>query len=60
MVPIEAETAKGGANNSEGLSGVVSAQITRDIEVTAKVSLVPFGALPRAEGKARRVFRKDL
>ncbi|MFZ5792282.1 MAG: phenylacetate--CoA ligase family protein [Pseudomonadota bacterium] len=58
-LPVEAETAAGGVPPGGGLAGAVEAQIKRDIGVTAKVSLVPYGTLPRSEGKTRRVIRKD-
>jgi phenylacetate-CoA ligase len=58
-LPVEAEVAAGGSYPGGGLAGAVEAQIKRDIGVTAKVSLVPFGTLPRSEGKTRRVIRKD-
>lgn len=59
LLPVEAEEAAGGTHPGAGLAGAVEAQIKRDIGVTAKVSLVPFGALSRTEGKTRRVIRKD-
>ena len=41
------------------LTAELEAQIKRDIGITAKVTLLPFGTLPRTEGKTRRVIRKD-
>jgi phenylacetate-CoA ligase len=37
----------------------VAAAIKREIGVSARVALVPFGTLPRTAGKTRRVIRKD-
>ena len=58
FLPIEAETAAGAQSNS-GLAGAVEAHIKRDMGIASKVRLLPFGALPRTEGKTRRVIRKD-
>lgn len=59
LLPVEAEEAMSRDRSGGEIAGAVEAQIKRDIGVTAKVSLVPFGALPRTEGKTRRVIRKD-
>jgi phenylacetate-CoA ligase len=59
FLPVEAETANGGAQAGGGFGTALEAQIKRDIGITAKVTLLPFGALPRTEGKTRRVIRKD-
>jgi phenylacetate-CoA ligase len=59
FLPVEAETANGRVQAGGGLGAAVEAQIKRDIGVTAKVTLLPFGTLPRTEGKTRRVIRKD-
>ncbi len=59
FLPVEAETANGGAQAGGGLGAALEAQIKRDIGISAKVTLLPFGALPRTEGKTRRVIRKD-
>jgi phenylacetate-CoA ligase len=60
ILPVEAELA---ARLSEGvpaeLADAVAAAIKRAIGVSARVALVPFGTLPRTEGKTRRVIRKD-
>jgi phenylacetate-CoA ligase len=60
VLPVEAELAQGepGAG-AGGLAEAVAAAIKRAIGVTARVTLLPFGALPRTEGKTRRVIRKD-
>lgn len=38
----------------------VEAAIKRDLGIGARVTLLPFGSLPRTEGKTRRVIRKDV
>jgi phenylacetate-CoA ligase len=61
ILPVEAELAEELADRApEGLAVGVEAAIKRDIGIRARVALVPFGALPRTEGKTRRVIRKDL
>jgi phenylacetate-CoA ligase len=61
ILPVEAELAERVADGApEGLAEAVAAAIKRDIGISARVALVPFGTLPRTEGKARRVIRKDL
>jgi phenylacetate-CoA ligase len=61
VLPVEAELAAmlaGGAPH--GLAETVAASIKRDLGLTARVKLLPFGSLPRTEGKTRRVIRKDI
>lgn len=55
-VEVEASAAEGGQG---GLAQAIEAQIKRDIGVTARIALLPFGALPRTEGKTRRVIREE-
>jgi len=57
-LPVEAELA-GGTAGTAGLAEGVAQAIKRDLGLTARVRLMPFGALPRTEGKTRRVIRKD-
>jgi phenylacetate-CoA ligase len=60
FLPVEAELAASGAGAMpEGLAATVAAAIKRDLGLTARVALLPFGTLPRTEGKTRRVIRKD-
>lgn len=60
ILPVEAELAERLAGRApEGLAEVVAAAIKRDIGISARVALVPFGTLPRTEGKTRRVIRKE-
>ena len=59
FLPVEAETANGRTQEGSGLAHGLEKQIKRNIGITAKVTLLPFGALPRTEGKTRRVIRKD-
>ena len=60
FLPVEAELAASGAGAApDGLAAMVAAAIKRDLGLTARVALLPFGTLPRTEGKTRRVIRKD-
>lgn len=57
-LPVEAELAAGAEGGAE-LAGRVAAAVKRDLGVTASVRLLANGALPRTEGKTRRVVRRD-
>jgi len=59
VLPVEAEMAERVRDAPEALAATVAAAIRRDLGLTARVTLLPFGALPRSEGKTRRVIRKD-
>lgn len=54
-LPVEAELAAGATADPSQ----VEAAIKRGLGMTARVTLLPFGSLPRTEGKTRRVFRKE-
>ncbi|MBL8691816.1 MAG: hypothetical protein JNL04_22090 [Rhodospirillaceae bacterium] len=54
-LPIEAELASGEVG---GLADAIVERFKREIVVTARVSLLPAGSLPRTEGKTRRVIRE--
>ncbi|HUI17962.1 MAG TPA: phenylacetate--CoA ligase family protein [Alphaproteobacteria bacterium] len=56
-LPVEAELAQGGAAD-EGLAAAIAAAIKRELGVTAQVALLPPAALPRTEGKTKRVLRE--
>ena len=57
---VEAELAQTFSGDPPaGLAEMVGAAIKRDLGLTAHVTLLEFGALPRTEGKTRRVIRKD-
>jgi phenylacetate-CoA ligase len=59
-LPVEAELAEAHSGDAPAeLADAVAAAIKRALGVTAAVALLPFGALPRTEGKTRRVIRKD-
>jgi phenylacetate-CoA ligase len=59
-LPVEAELAEHVARaDPSDLAETVAAAIKRDLGITARVTLLPFGSLPRTEGKTRRVIRKD-
>ena len=55
-LPVEAELAEGAAP-ADALADAVAGAIKRDLGVTARLTLLPFGALPRSEGKTRRLIR---
>jgi phenylacetate-CoA ligase len=57
-LPVEAECAQGLAP-APGHADAQAAAIKRELGVTGRVTLLPFGSLPRSEGKTRRVVRKD-
>lgn len=60
LLPVEAELAERLAGHMpDGLGEAVAAAIKRDIGISARVALVPFGTLPRTAGKTRRVIRKE-
>ena len=58
VLPVEAELAAGTVPE-DGLAGTIEQRIKQEIGVSARVTLMPFGALPRSEGKTRRVIRRD-
>lgn len=55
-LPVEAELAEGAAD-TEALRARIGAALKRELGATAVVALAPAGALPRSEGKTRRVIR---
>ncbi len=55
---VEAELAEHGVP-ADALASAMSAAIKRELGVTARVTLLPFGTLPRSEGKTRRLIRRD-
>jgi Coenzyme F390 synthetase len=57
LLPVEVECARIGA--APALADSLAASIKRDLGVSARIDLLPFGSLPRSEGKTRRVIRKD-
>jgi phenylacetate-CoA ligase len=57
-LPVEAELAEAhGGAVPDGLAESVAASLKRDLGLSAQVRLLPFAALPRSEGKIRRVIR---
>ncbi len=59
-LPVEAELAETVAGAApKQLADTLAATIKRELGVSARVTLLPFGTLPRTEGKTRRVVRKD-
>ncbi|GAB4363241.1 MAG: hypothetical protein Kow0026_27650 [Oricola sp.] len=59
VLPVEAEMAAGLAIDFD-VAAAVERRIKADIGVTARVTPLPHAALPRSEGKTRRVTRKDM
>jgi phenylacetate-CoA ligase len=60
VLPVEAELAQTVAGGPPaGLAETVAAAIKRDLGVTAHITLLEFGTLPRTEGKTRRVITRD-
>jgi phenylacetate-CoA ligase len=57
-LPLEVEAAAGIAADA-GLAARVTEAIRKEIRVSATVTPVAFGTLPRTEGKTRRVVRED-
>lgn len=58
VLPVEAELAQGHVRQDGSLAQTVERRIKREIGVTARIALLPFGDLPRSEGKTRRVIRR--
>ncbi|WP_436637954.1 phenylacetate--CoA ligase family protein [Microbaculum sp. FT89] len=58
VLPVEAEVADGGTIEA-ALALSLEQRIKQALGITARVALLPFHALPRTEGKTRRVIRKD-
>jgi phenylacetate-CoA ligase len=59
-LPVEVELAQTLAGNPPaGLAETVAAAIKRDLGLSARITLLDFGTLPRTEGKTRRVIRQD-
>jgi phenylacetate-CoA ligase len=57
-LPVEAELAQAhGEATPNGLADAIAAAMKRELGLTARVRLLPFAALPRTEGKIRRVIR---
>jgi len=59
-LPVEAELAETlSGNPPPELADTVATAIRRELGLTAHITLLAFGTLPRTEGKTRRVIRKD-
>ena len=59
---VAAEAARGrepSGAEAEALARALADRIKRELGVTAAVEILAFGALPRTEGKTRRVVRLD-
>jgi phenylacetate-CoA ligase len=59
-LPLEAELSQAATRTPPGgLAEGLAAAIKRELGLTARLTLLPFGSLPRTDGKTRRVIRKD-
>jgi len=59
LLPVEAELAERPPDEPpEQASNRLAAAFKLELGVTARVTLLPFGTLPRTEGKSRRVIRR--
>ncbi len=59
VLPVEAELTERAADQAVApLSDRIAAAFKRELGVTARVTLLRFGTLPRTEGKSRRVIRR--
>jgi phenylacetate-CoA ligase len=59
-LPVEAELAESGRDvPAAALAEGLAAAFKRELGMTARITLLPFGTLPRTEGKSRRVVRRD-
>ena len=56
-LPLEVERARDVDEPWEDIRARIEAAARADLRVTAEVSVLDFGALPRTEGKTRRVVR---
>jgi phenylacetate-CoA ligase len=60
FLPVEAELAAACSGDPPAeLAEAVAMTIKRNLGLTARITLLSFGALPRTAGKTRRVIRKD-
>lgn len=56
-LPVEVELAEGSAH-PQGFAQVLESALKRELGATARIHVLPPHALPRTEGKTRRVFRR--
>jgi phenylacetate-CoA ligase len=58
VLAVEAELAEHVPDLPAGLANTLVAAFKRDLGIAAQITLLRFGALPRTEGKSRRVVRR--
>lgn len=58
-LPLEVERARECGESDEVIRARVQARAREDLRVSAEVSVLDFGSLPRTEGKTRRVVRTN-
>ncbi len=56
-LPLDVEMARVPASSSEVVRSRIEQAARRDLRVTTEVTVLPYGSLPRTEGKTRRVVR---
>ena len=56
-LPLEVERARDAHDSADAIRARVESAARADLRVTAEVSVLDFGTLPRTEGKTRRVMR---
>lgn len=59
VLGVEAELGEHMPDLRNGLADTLVAAFKRDLGITARITLLHFGALPRTDGKSRRVVRRD-
>ncbi|MGH7101487.1 MAG: phenylacetate--CoA ligase family protein [Acetobacteraceae bacterium] len=60
VLPVEAELAEAYSREPPpAIADSVAASFKRELGLTARLRLLPFASLPRTEGKAKRVWRKE-
>jgi phenylacetate-CoA ligase len=57
-LPLEVELAAGTESSSQDVKERLHDRVRQDLRVTAEVTVQPYGALPRTDGKTKRVIRR--
>ncbi len=58
-LPLDVEQARASSASLDDVRARVEELARRDLRVTADVAVLPYGSLPRTEGKTRRVIREE-
>ncbi len=59
LLAVEAELSQHEPDTPAALADTIAAAFKHELGITARINLLTFGALPRTEGKSRRVVRRD-